>query len=78
MKNVPTVTLDKATSYMGPGNEAAPQGAIDRLTHRKTFIIIIHRLSTITDANQITVMEWGKIPDAGAHDELLKRRPPYA
>ena len=78
MKNAPIVILDEATSYTDPENEAVLQDAIGRLTRGKTLIVIAHRLSTITGADQIAVVEQGKILDAGTHDELLQRCPLYA
>ncbi len=75
MKNAPIVILDGATSYTDPENEAVLQDAIGRLTRGKTLIVIAHRLSTITGADQIAVVEQGKILDVGTHDELLKRCP---
>lgn len=73
MKNAPIVILDEATSYTDPENEAVIQDAIGRLTQGKTLIVIAHRLSTITGADQIAVVEHGKILDTGTHTELLKR-----
>lgn len=78
MKNAPIVILDEATSYTDPENEAVLQDTIGRLTRGKTLIVIAHRLSTITGADQIAVVEQGKILDAGTHDELLQRCPLYA
>lgn len=77
MKNAPIVILDEATSYTDPENEAVIQDAIGRLTRGKTLIMIAHRLSTITGAEQIAVVDHGKILDAGTHEELLKRCPLY-
>ena len=77
MKNAPIVILDEATSYTDPENEAVIQDAIGRLTHGKTLIVIAHRLSTITGAEQIAVVDHGKILDAGTHGELLERCPLY-
>lgn len=78
MKNAPIVILDEATSYTDPENEVVIQDAIGRLTQGKTLIVIAHRLSTITGANQIAVVEHGKILDTGTHTELLKRCPLYS
>ena len=77
MKNAPIVILDEATSYTDPENEAVIQDAIGRLTHGKTLIVIAHRLSTITGAEQIAVVDHGKILDSGTHGELLDRCPLY-
>lgn len=78
MKNAPIVILDEATSYTDPENEVVIQDAIGRLAQGKTLIVIAHRLSTITGANQIAVVEHGKILDTGTHTELLKRCPLYS
>lgn len=71
LKDAPIVILDEATSYTDPENEAIVQEAIGRLTRGKTLIVIAHRLSTITGADQIAVVERGKILDTGTHEELL-------
>lgn len=73
LKDAPIVILDEATSYTDPENEAIVQEAIGRLTRGKTLIVIAHRLSTITGADQIAVVEHGKILDTGTHEELLVR-----
>lgn len=78
MKDAPIVILDEATSYTDPENEAVIQDAIGRLTRGKTLIVIAHRLSTITGADQIAVVEHGKVLDTGTHKELLARCPLYA
>ena len=77
MKNAPIVILDEATSYTDPENEAIIQDAIGRLTVGKTLIMIAHRLSTITGADQIAVVEDGKILASGTHPELLAGCPLY-
>ena len=77
LKDAPIVILDEATSYTDPENEAVIQDAIGRLTHGKTLIVIAHRLSTITGAEQIAVVDHGKILDSGTHGELLDRCPLY-
>lgn len=77
MKDAPIVILDEATSYTDPENEAVIQDAVNRLTKGKTLIVIAHRLSTITGADQIAVVEHGKIRAAGTHEELLVQCPLY-
>lgn len=64
---------NEATSYTDPENEAVLQEAISRLTQGKTLIVIAHRLSTITGADQIAVIEHGRVLDVGTHGELLER-----
>ena len=77
MKNAPIVILDEATSYTDPENEAVLQDAIGRLTRGKTLIVIAHRLSTITGADQIVVVNGGRIEATGKHEKLLETCPLY-
>ena len=72
LKNAPIVILDEATAYIDPENEAVVQEAVSKLVAGKTLIIIAHRLSAITDSDQIVVMKDGVISNIGTHDELLK------
>lgn len=71
LKNGPIVILDEATAYIDPENEAIIQNAISKLVQGKTLIIIAHRLSTITGADQIFLVDQGKIRAAGTHEQLL-------
>ena len=71
LKDAPVVILDEATAYIDPENEAIIQKAVARLVKGKTVIVIAHRLSTITSADQIAVMESGRILAAGTHEQLL-------
>ncbi len=64
--------LDEATSSIDPESEGIIQHAIEKLITKRTSIIIAHRLSTIKHANQIMVLEKGKIVEIGSHEELLK------
>ena len=77
MKGAPIVILDEATAYTDPENEAVIQEALGRLTAGKTLIVIAHRLSTIIDAEQIAVVENGKIAATGTHEALLKKSELY-
>ena len=77
MKNAPIVILDEATSYTDPENEAVIQSALGRLVRGKTLLVIAHRLSTIADADQIIVVNQGKIEATGTQDELLASCPLY-
>ena len=77
LKNAPIVILDEATASMDPENEAMIQRAISRLTKGRTLIVIAHRLGTIAGADQIVVMEKGRIVDHGSQDTLLERCPLY-
>ena len=77
LKDAPIVILDEATANVDPENEAELQAAIEALTGGKTIIMIAHRLKTVRHANQILVVDHGKILDAGTHGELLERCPLY-
>lgn len=73
LRNAPIVVLDEATSFADPENEDRIQEALSGLIRGKTLIVIAHRLSTIMDADNIIVMEAGRIAGQGRHDELLER-----
>ena len=77
LKNAPIVLLDEATSSIDPDNEVAIQQAISELVKDKTLIVIAHRLKTIQGADQILVMENGKLVEAGTHEQLLKKEGMY-
>lgn len=78
LKDAPIVILDEATASIDPENEAVIQRAISALTRGKTLIVIAHRLSTVTDADNIVVVEHGRIVGQGRQEELLKSCPLYA
>ncbi|TNJ61372.1 ABC transporter ATP-binding protein [Paenibacillus hemerocallicola] len=71
LKNAPILVLDEATAFADPENEYEMQLALKALMKNKTVIVIAHRLSTIQDAEQILVMESGKIVERGRHEALL-------
>ena len=73
MKDAPVIILDEATANVDPENEAELMKAIDSLTHEKTVIMIAHRLKTVKNADQIIVMDQGRIVDAGTHEELIQK-----
>ena len=77
LKDAPIVILDEATSYTDPENEAVIQSALARLVRGKTLLVIAHRLSTIADADQIIVVNQGKIEATGTQAELLASCPLY-
>ena len=77
LKDAPIVILDEATSYTDPENEAVIQSALARLVQGKTLLVIAHRLSTIADADQILVVNKGKIEASGTQAELLTSCPLY-
>ena len=71
LKNAPIVILDEATSALDNKSEAVVQKAIENLMKDRTVIVIAHRLSTVRHADKIVVINYGKIVESGAHDELL-------
>jgi ATP-binding cassette subfamily B protein len=78
LKAAPVVILDEATAYTDPENEAVIQRSVSELTRGKTLIVIAHRLSTVTDADRIYVINDGRVDDSGTHEELLARGGLYA
>ncbi len=72
IKNPQILVLDEATSSIDTDSELLIQKAIEKITENRTSIIIAHRLSTIMKADNIIVMDGGKIVEAGTHDDLLK------
>ena len=78
LKNAPIVLLDEATASLDPENEVLVQQAINALIAEKTVIVIAHRLQSICSADQIFVLEKGKIKEQGAHDKLLRQGGLYA
>ena len=77
MKDAPLLILDEATSYADPENEALIQRSVARLAQHKTLLVIAHRLSTIVNADQIVVVEAGRIAACGTHEALLRESPLY-
>ena len=69
--------LDEATASLDPENEVLIQRAIARLVEGKTVIMIAHRLRTVVDADQIFVLENGKLVERGTHDELIAHKGLY-
>ena len=73
MKDAPVIVLDEATANVDPENEAELMNAIDALTKEKTIIMIAHRLKTVRDADQILVIDGGRIAEQGTHDTLMNK-----
>lgn len=71
LKDAPILILDEATAFADPDNEARVQAAFEEMTKGKTMIMIAHRLSTVTNADRIFVMESGSITEQGKHEELM-------
>ncbi|MDY2789008.1 MAG: ATP-binding cassette domain-containing protein, partial [Atopobium sp.] len=78
LKDAPIVVLDEATANVDPENELDLQRAVAELTHSKTVIMIAHRLKTVTHADQILVMDQGKIVQRGTHAQLMEQGGLYA
>lgn len=72
LKDAPIIILDEATAYIDPENEAVIQRAVAKLVENKTVIVIAHRLSTVTGADNIAVVKDGRIEAQGRHGELLE------
>jgi len=71
LKNAPILILDEATAFADPDNEVKVQAAFEELSKGKTLIMIAHRLSTVTSADRIFVLDDGKLEESGSHDELI-------
>ncbi|MGL6201934.1 MAG: ABC transporter ATP-binding protein [Lachnospiraceae bacterium] len=78
LKDAPIVLLDEATASLDPENEVLIQQAISALVEEKTVIVIAHRLQSIFNADQIIVLEEGRIAQQGDHDSLLQQKGLYA
>lgn len=77
LKDAPIIILDEATASIDPENEHYIQQAIGNLVRNKTLIIIAHRLATVQNADEILVVENGKIQEKGTHDYLLNQHGVY-
>lgn len=78
IKNAPILILDEATAFADPENEQLIQSALAKLMAGKTVIVIAHRLGTVKNADNIIVMDRGKLAESGTHDELIEKGAVYA
>ena len=78
LKDAPVVLLDEATASLDPENEVEVQRAVNALVEGRTVVVIAHKLRTIENADNIVVMEAGRVVDQGRHAELLERGGLYA
>jgi ABC-type transport system involved in Fe-S cluster assembly fused permease/ATPase subunit len=78
LKDPPILILDEATSALDSRTEAAIQDTLQGVAARRTSIVIAHRLSTIVDADQIVVLDEGRVAEQGTHAQLLRNRGLYA
>ena len=78
LKDAPIIILDEATASVDPENEHLIQSAISELTRGKTIITIAHRLATIEQADQILVVDHGRIMQQGTHEQLIGQPGIYA
>lgn len=77
MKDAPIIILDEATANVDPENEKELVEAIDALTKEKTILMIAHRLKTVRNADQILVIDKGRIVQQGRHEELMMQEGIY-
>jgi ATP-binding cassette, subfamily B, heavy metal transporter len=78
LKNPPILILDEATSALDSRTEADIQATLDQVAKRRTTLIIAHRLSTIVGADEIIVLDHGRVAERGTHDALLQQSGLYA
>jgi ATP-binding cassette subfamily B protein len=78
LKDPPILIFDEATSALDSGTERLIQAALKRVSAGRTTLIIAHRLSTVVDADQILVLEQGRVVEQGRHHQLLARSGNYA
>ena len=77
LKDAPILILDEATAFIDPENEALVQDAINKLILNKTLIVIAHRISTIISADEILLLDKGRVTASGTHEQLLSKSQLY-
>lgn len=77
LKNAPIILIDEATASLDPENEVLVQKAIAKLVEDKTVIMIAHRLRSVVGADQIFVLDDGKLVESGTHSELMEKKGLY-
>ena len=77
LKDAPVVLLDEATAFADPENESLIHAALHRLCKGKTVIMIAHRLKTVRNADQILVVDKGRIVQRGRHEQLMAQEGIY-
>jgi ATP-binding cassette subfamily B protein len=78
LKNPPILMLDEATSALDTHTEREIQSALKEVSRNRTTLVIAHRLSTVVDADEILVLDQGRIVERGRHSELLAKNGAYA
>jgi ATP-binding cassette, subfamily B, bacterial MsbA len=78
LKNPPIMILDEATSALDTESEKLVQDALENMMQNRTSIVIAHRLSTIQKADNIVVMQKGRIVEQGTHNQLITLKGTYA
>jgi ATP-binding cassette subfamily B protein len=78
LKNPPILILDEATSALDNTTEILIQGALDELCRGRTTLVVAHRLSTIKNADEIAVIDGGRVVEQGSHEELMAKNGAYA
>ena len=77
LKNAPIIVLDEATAFADSENEAKIEAVLTEFVKGKTLIVIAHRLSTVTNADQIYVLKNGEVIEHGTHQDLLHLQGTY-